>query len=270
MSSPRQIIKQLRKELRELRWPTGTADLVFGDTAEIVSSLDLPEVPERTPYALLSLGSQVPDRSDPDLLEQEGVLTLAVARAGDPYGTAAVLGGPQTQGVGRSEGKALLDVERVTLAHVGRLTGADGLPIMVSEASGTDVEAYSEDVQHARRRYLLSVVCSRADEYRPPRNFVATGGVGQVALSWLLPTQDYGLNEIVVRYAAGATAPASYSAGTPVTLSSALATSVTVSGLAAGTYSFAIFAGYSETGAASNEFYSSQVLGTTRLSVTVT
>lgn len=105
--------------------------------------------------------------------------------------------------------------------------------------------------------------------YHPPRLFKATGGGGQVSLTWALPPDRFDRLKVVLRRASGATAPTSATDGTGVTLSGDLATSVTDSGLSAGTYSYAIFGGYDETNSTPTtvDNYSSAVTFT---SVTVT
>lgn len=67
-----------------------------------------------------------------------------------------------------------------------------------------------------------------------------------VTLSWTNPSGRFDLHRIIMRRAAGSTAPATVTDGTGVTLGSDLATSVADTGLAAGTYSYSAFAGYDE------------------------
>ena len=82
--------------------------------------------------------------------------------------------------------------------------------------------------------------------YATAQRFRATGGAGQIALAWSLPPDRFDRLRVVLRRASGSTPPATPSDGSPVTLSGDLATSVTDSGLAAGTYAYALFAAYDD------------------------
>jgi len=76
----------------------------------------------------------------------------------------------------------------------------------------------------------------------PVTNVSATPASTTVALSWTNPTSA-SLTGVMIRRAAGATAPASATAGTLVTDAAKTATSYTNTGLSSGTqYSYALFA----------------------------
>lgn len=270
MASPWQTIRQLRQIIATATWPDGSGARVIGDNAARITA-DAEMAPDRLPFALLNVGQQTADADDPGLVDQEFTLVLAVAVPGHDLGEHGVIGGPsaETDRWGFSTNRGLLEVEGPVLSAVQRLNGADGVPIEVRSVSAAAVGKMDRDKSVVWRTYSLAARCTRADEYPAPRNLVATGGSGQIVLTWDLPPSRFDLSAIVVRYASGATAPASVSAGTPVTLGSDLATGVTITGLAAGTYSVAVFAKYQDTNAADLR-YSDQETGSTRLSVTVT
>lgn len=270
MASPWQTIRALRAKVAEAVWPDGTGARVIGENAARITA-DAQAAPDRLPFALLNVGQQTADQDDPALVTQEFALVLAVSVPGHDLGEHGVIGGPsaETDRWGFSTNRGLLEVERPVLEAVQRLNGYDGLPIEVRYASAAAVGQMDRDKSVVWRTYTLAALCTRTDEYPAPRNLVATGGSGQIVLTWDLPPSRFDLSSIIVRYASGATAPASSSAGTPVTLGSDLATGVTISGLAAGTYSVAAFAKYQDTNA-SDLRYSDQDTGSTRLSVVVT
>jgi hypothetical protein len=88
-------------------------------------------------------------------------------------------------------------------------------------------------------------------------------GGGQVRLTWALPPNRYDLRQVVLRRKAGATAPVDQNDGTGIALPSLLPTTFTDTP-GAGTWTYALFAGYNETAgydgtmgaATSNERYS--------------
>jgi len=78
----------------------------------------------------------------------------------------------------------------------------------------------------------------------PTRLTGAVPGGGVVNLTWSLPATRYDTYALVLRRAAGSTAPTSATSGTGVTVG-ALVTSVSDSP-GAGTFSYALFMGYDE------------------------
>lgn len=270
MASPWQTVRALRHILATERWPDGSAAEVLGSGATFITAA-IDKAPDRIPFALLNLGQQTADDDDPGLLSQDFTLVLAVGVHGHDLGEHNLIGGPSSEvdRWGFSTNRGLLEVERVLLSAVQRLNGADGAPIEVRYGSAAAPVEMDRDRTVVVRTYTLTALCTREDEFPAPRNMVATGGSGQIALTWDLPPSRFDLKRIKLRYASGATAPATHSAGTPATLSSALAVSKTITGLSAGSYSLALFGEYEDTNA-ENLRYSEQETGSTRLSVVVT
>lgn len=275
-----QMVRQARYLLLARQWPDSPTEYVFGqDGGDLAGAVritnggyeDSALAELRRPFALLSVDEAVADDEEPGLILQRFGLILVHAVEGSRYGERAIVGGPLEAGVtiGGSEGRGLLDIETQAAAAIGKLTGADGARSVLA-FTGSERMTREGSLLVAARRYSFSAWCSVQPHYDPPVHLVATGGVGSVSLTWTLPPARWDRYEVVLRRAAGGTPPSGPTAGQGVTLSGLLATSKTDSGLAPGTYSYAIFGGYDETGAAASQRYSSQVLGTTRSSVTVT
>lgn len=154
-----------------------------------------------------------------------------------------------TQGQGKSEGRTINEVVGRLLESAfsnGQLIDSThGLMGRVVEVGRVVQLALANSVYQTIDLEVYTQTAARF--YHPPRNLVATGGVGQVALTWVLPPTRFDtITTPILRRASGATAPTSVTSGTGVTLSAG-ATSVTDSGLAAGTYSYSIFMPYDET-----------------------
>jgi hypothetical protein len=267
--SPIQVLKQIRYLLRTATWTESPQALVLGSSVYVTQGWDdEADNPVRLPFAIVSLGTQTPDLHDPHLLTQEVIVVLATSVHGDPLGENSLIGGPGAASGrwGKSEGRGLMDLETALLTSIGRMTGADGVPILVSHGAAPAPEKMGEDVHLVHRQYVLSVVCTRADEYPAPQNLVVNVATpGQAALTWDLPPARFDRYAMKVRRASGSTAPVSETAGTDVPVS-ALATSVTVTGLSAGVHSFALFMGFDDLAAtpATAHHYSSQVTGSYR------
>lgn len=271
MASPWQTIRQARYLVGNAAWDTSPSEKVIGAAfAKITAGVDDDQdLPERVPFALLNLGNQTADDDDPRYLRQEIILALVASVEQDPFGEASLIGGASTKSPrsAYSEGRGLAEIEGAVLDEVSLLTGADGAPVVISYGSSGGTQTF-RGRSAVWRQYVLSCLCSRADEYPSPQNLVATGGAGQIALTWDLPAARFDLSSMILRYASGATAPATVTSGTDGGVST-LATSKTITSLGAGTYSIAIFAKYVDTNTGDPK-YSEQTTGTTRLSVTVT
>lgn len=270
-----QYARQIQKVIADQTWVDSPSEYVFGrhvtgtGTGGSVIVTDGPEakalVELRRPLCLVTVGNNVPDEEHPDLELQEFDLILVTEVMGDDLGERVLLGGPRPSagGQGSSRGRGLLEVEERVKAACGRLSGADGCPAALACIGSPPSQKVDTGFMVSSRKYRLRAWCTRQATFDAPTSLLATGGVGSVTLSWALPPARWDRRQIVLRKASGATAPASATAGTGVTLSGDLATSV-VDTVLAGTWSYAVFCGYTETGAAANERFSAQSVGATR------
>ena len=274
--NPWQVARQLEHLLKTATWSDSPNDLIFGANGNVTIYGGLPLQADATPLgyapvALIGVGDSDADADDPDIFEHRFKLALAVAVMGDPYGKNAIVGanwsiaGDTWQG----EGRGLLQFEEETLGAIGRLTGADGVPISCSLRSKAEPVPIGDGLHVMAREYDLACVCTRQRGYDNPYDLVATNnGDGTVTLTWKIPPGDrYDYRDLELRHASGSTAPASASAGNEVDLgdadtAKALLTINHTPG-SDGAHSYAIFAGYTDTGAANNERFSAQVPGTT-------
>jgi len=266
MSSARQTILQVRKSIQDATWDTAPNEKIVGSSVYITAGVeDDAHLPSRLPFALLNLGDFTPDEDDPSLITQSMVMILVTSVGGHDMNEHSIVGGPGRH-PGSSDGRGILELEAAILPDVEAMTGADGTPIQVSLGSGPGPQWLREN-SVVWKTYDLSAICTREDEFPPPSRFVATGGSGEVVMTWDLPASRYDLDSIILRYNATATAPTSETAGTSVPIVGSFPTGHTIS-LAADDYSFALFAKYIDANPPDAQF-SSQVTGTKRESVTV-
>jgi hypothetical protein len=160
-----------------------------------------------------------------------------------------------------SLGRGLLEVDERVLNAVAKLTDANGITLQHSHSGAAASQLDAENRYIIQRDYYFEGVVTQQRTYPAPRFLIGTAGIGSVTLSWTLPPDRFDRLRIVVRRAAGTTAPTSPTAGTGVTLSGDLATTV-INSAAAGTYSYAVFAAYDEYGAAAPNAYSDPVTKT--------
>jgi hypothetical protein len=259
-----QTLRQLAYLLAAATWPDAPSEKVLGSARAALVGEDLAAANLRAgAHALVRPGAYDADPDEPRLLRQELEVVLAVRSEGDPFGERALIGGPRSGGQGSSGGRGLLEVEEPALAAVDRLTQTTGVRPVVRRASGTVATPVAGSAWLASRVHKVEAIVTRDRYYHPPTKLRATAaGGGAVSLTWALPPDRWDRRRVVLRRAAGATAPSSASAGTSVTLSGSLATSVTDSP-GVGTWSYAMFAAYDETGSATDERWSAQERNTT-------
>lgn len=275
MSSEAQIIKQVRKLLREAPWPAAPQALIFGASVYLLADIgDKPPEPNRFPCAYVLPMEATADELEPDVrTTQVGVVMFAHVE-NDPHGEAALVGGPSMRGAqraGHSEGRGLLEIEAAVLPRLRTLTHADGAGVLVVPLGAPSMITLADGRVALYRAHRLSAVASSVDEFPAPVNLEGDVSVpGQVTLAWDLPPPRFDLLRVKLRRAVGSTAPATHDAGFEVPLSGNLATSVVVT-LAAGVHSFSLFAMYDDVAPtpATERQVSEQVRGSTR-TVTVT
>lgn len=273
-----QIAKQAQFILRNAVWP-GTTDPVFAQAADgtvgagsvIVTGFPKESAVRtaRMPLAFIALGAEVndPDMGDsPDLVRCDVNVGIVVASETDDMGEAAMVGANRGTG---SDGRGLLEVEERVKTELLQVGPGSGLPIIFRDATAADGAPHPQWNYVAMTQLAFQATGTTFRTYQPPSGLAATGGAGQVALSWNASAR-WDQRRFILRYAAGTTPPATSSSGTGVALSGspsgAGVTSVTVTGLSAGTYAFALFLAYDD----DNSGTDAAVSGSQTVTATVT
>lgn len=253
-----QVCRQLRYLLRAATWPDGVAGPVFSDRVHVTALLPDAKLAQiGFPLAYVAPGAAVTDEQDARLERAALALVLVVRGTGDNVGEAALLGSSRGNGQGSSLGRGLLEVEEAALSAVRALNAGSGVNLRVTSRSAARARDVDGVGYVAQRELALEAVLTFDRTYAPPTRLVATApGGGAASLTWAVPPARYDRREVVLRRAAGATAPSSPTSGTGVTLSGLLATSKTDTP-GAGTWSYALFGGYDELGAGASDRYSS-------------
>lgn len=273
-----QIVAQAQWLVRRAVWDTGAAETIVRWCAVIAGPDDPGLTDFATPFACIHPNGEEADEEDPKLTISSLSLVVVQSNEGQDMTQASILGGSRPGGPGSSRGRGALEIREELLKNLGALTGADGCRAAVVYRSSPAV-AVANGRNVVATEATLQAYTTVAQHYDPPLFLVGTGAAGSVTLTWVNAplrwdqytgtAHDGTRLAPIIRYATGATAPATATDGTGVSGITAGDTSKTVS-LAAGTYSFAIFQPYTETGGASAERYSAQELSTTSLSVVVT
>jgi hypothetical protein len=251
-----QSLRQLKYLLQNRNW-TGSSNKVFATEAIIISANPAMQAlaTARAPLVILRPGE---GQTDPEYSEEHELisrtihLTLISSIANDPgTGENAIMGANRISGNTHSIGRGLLELEEEVNEAIKHLDPDNGI-FMQNKTAGiasvAQVDVGGTVLYVQQMDWTFDLFTNTTRSYPEPICLVATGGSGSITLTWTLPPTRYDLLNLVLRRAAGATAPTSVTEGTGVTLGSALPTTVTDT-IAAGQYSYALFAAYDESSA---------------------
>lgn len=237
-----QVVKQVQKIIRAVRWPDGSADYVVGPKGVFITegATSEQDVPSLGHFVFVTAGTASSDPKIPGVLGMDVVVSIFASVYGDPLGQASIVGGVRTD-TGKTAGRGVLEVEAPILTALQSLTGADGLPVVFSLISGTPTTQIGNRTV-AQRTWTARILCTVEPEYEAPRNLVtAAGASGHAVLTWKNPSARFDFRRVILVRKAGATAPASVTDGT-VVYTGELETFDDACG--AGQFSWTIFASY--------------------------
>jgi hypothetical protein len=255
--SPWQLARQIRYNLRLLAWPEAGGQLVFG---AVHCTQGLPEESAhllRMPFCLISVNEDEADAQNPGYIKQTFTLSYAVQLPGDQYGENALIGANRTAGAAGSSGRGILEISEVIASSLRQTQETTGIKI-ISRRRTDPKAAELDDMGYVMaRQTIIEAKCTDARYYHPPLRVAGAGGVGTATITWAdPPTRWDGVSRTLrIRRAVGATPPATVTDGSQVA-DVARGVQTYADAIAAGTYSYTVFAGYSDSGAASNERYS--------------
>lgn len=246
-----QICRQAQYLLQQAVWSGG--DVIFAPESVICaaadSDLDALDANLVLPLAVIvpGGGQADPQASDlPSYWVRDMTVVLAVRNFNDRTGQAPVMGAARV-GITDSRGRGLLEIEQPLLETLERLVSDSGVTIALKSQSAVATRLDQSDRVYALKEYVFEVSCTSTLFYPPARRLTATSpGAGQAALSWENPPARYDRYRLVLRRATGASPPSTPTSGTGVTLAGNIVTSALETGLAAGTYSYALFVMYDD------------------------
>lgn len=246
-----QLIRQMAYLVRSATWSGGGA--LFMPSSVVVTVGLAQEAGSRLSLPCCLIGPGDP-QSDPEFGEEPGllvetiVLKVMAAVPNDPIGTAPLMGANRTAAT--AGGKGVLEVVERLLSFTRRLSDADGVRLQSARKGGATPQTHPDLGYVVWQEIRCELVATDAKSFHKPTRFVATGGSGQVAMTWKLPPTRFDYRRCILRRASGATPPATVADGTGVTLGGTpdgvSAVSKTDSGLSAGTYSYSLFAAYND------------------------
>lgn len=257
-----QLVQQLEWKIRRCTWEDG-ASVVFASDSVIISEA----VPEQwlaeaiLPIAQIGCGGAGldPEHSEnPAVRREEVKVTIGHMNENDRLGR-AVLIGARSNGANDSAGRGLLEIQEVVDAMIDSMNGEKGVQIGFVGASAAEPARHPTKGLMVMRTLVFGAWVGSQRHYPPATSLRAIGGAGSAALTWKMQTR-FDSRRAILRRAVGAVAPAGPALGTGVVLGGAPdgagVVAVTQLGVAAATYSYALFLAYDETGSGADERFS--------------
>lgn len=247
-----QIARQIQYRLRATVWPGSSTKVWNSDSVKIVEQGEEREALMQGAIPPLAIIAPVGGGADPvgggeefSIVERFIDITLLALNQADRIGEAAVVGATR-QGATDSRGRGVLELEPVLFSQIGRLTAETGVAVVFGGFGASAVRNIGGDNWVAIQDYQFRAFGGTAKFYHPPVNLLGAAKTGQVDLTWKNPPDRWDRYRVRLVRKAGSTAPTSISDGTVVTLSGNLPVSHSDTGLTPGTYSYSLFASYSE------------------------
>lgn len=209
----------------------------------------------KMPACLISIGDSESQGEDPDYVIQNFMLHFMGQVAGDMRGENPLLGANRVSGNTSSRGRGVLELEEEVSRALRQVQDTSGVRIQARRRSTPEVGQFSDFGYVALRSMMIQVRCTDARYYHPPRRVAASNAGGTVTITWADPPNRYDRRQVHIRRLAGSTPPASATAGSSVA-NVAIGVQTYADTPGAGTWSYGVFATYTETGAAADERFS--------------
>lgn len=176
--NPWQMAQQMKHLLQQVRWRSGSQDLVFGRRGSVAVYAGYPtqeQIPTGFPWVLVGIDSATFDAEDPGLLVQRFTLLVAAEVMGDRLGESGLIGGA-IRDYGRSANRGVGEVAERARAAVAGITGADGAQILVSGASSGSPQVLDPGRHVVFHEVNLEAVCTSEPYYAAPQCLRWAGG----------------------------------------------------------------------------------------------
>jgi hypothetical protein len=252
-----QIAKQLKYLLSARAWQETGGETVFG-SVHVTNGLPEDQYKYlRMPACLVGIDEDKSDDEEPNYVQQVFRITYMIQSAGDLRGEFALIGGPRPSGAASSKNRGIMEVEEEVSGVLRQVQETNGVKIIGRRRSHVGTGIIKGTGYLAARTMMVEVKCTDARYYHPPLRVAGAVAGANVTLTWSDPPTrfDGDGRTLRIRRAAGAIPPTTVTGGIQVAdVARGVGTYVDAPGV--GQWSYTIFAGYTDTGIASNERYS--------------
>lgn len=253
-----QVSKQLKYLLAKQKWPDAGSGFIWSNRVVISNGMPVDQYNMLgSPALLVGVNDNQADPQSPGYRKQTFTLTYWCQVAGDPRGENAMIGANRTGGALTSSGRGILEYTEEVSRTLRQIQETLGVKIIAKHTSDVGTGIVPGLGYVAMRQSLVEAKCSDLRYYHPPLRVSLLGACGQVNIQWTDPPDRFdGVGQLIyIRYKAGTSAPTSITDGIAgTTQARGVNTALVTTG--AGTWSFSVFAGYTDSGAAPVERYS--------------
>lgn len=251
-----QIAKQLRYKFQSQVWPETSGQLIWGGRVICTNSMPIEEYANLgAPAILIAVNDDEADEQSPGYVRQTFTVTYWCSVPGDLRGQNALLGANRTGGAVSSSGRGILEYAEEVSRTLRQIQETLGVKIIAKRKSDVGTGIMSGLGYVAMRQTIFEAKCTDQRYYHPVLRLTNhPGDWGGLKLDWSDPPDrfDGAARYIRIRRATGSTPPASVTDGTQVAdVLRGVGTVVDAAVFGVpGTYTYAAFAGYSDSGAA--------------------
>jgi len=238
--------------LKAVTWADSPNEAVLADVVITAQDIEKLNATHAFPFATLK-GGVAEDRDillEPDRALLVSYLVTVVQAGFADRGGQSIIVGANRQSLGKSSGRGTDEIIRRLRVSLGRLIDSThGLQAVIG-SPGSPATAHKLEI--GVQGFVIDVFGETAEDfYHPPVCFRGTAGVGSVALAWSLPPTRFDTiggssPTMVLNYKAGSTAPTSATDGTATSVALSAGDTTKTVALAAGTYTFALWAPYDD------------------------
>jgi len=176
--NPIQMAQQIKSKIQAITWPSGSANLVFGDRGVkvITGPPTDSQVPAAWPWCMVMVDSGEGDEEHPELYLQDFNILTGVMVTGDPMGEFSAIGS-SIGDVGTSAGHGLGEVQARARAAIENMNGSDGAQILLGVPSIGGFEPWSRGRHLSMGSQSAQALCTSQPYYAPPQNLRQNGTV---------------------------------------------------------------------------------------------
>lgn len=252
-----QLSKQFRFLLRARTWPDAGGETIFGSVhvSDMPSEEAYPLI--RMPACFIHVGGDEPHPQTPGKVSQDFTFTVMADGKGDRWNENGIIGGPRVNGNLSSKGRGVLELDEEIRRTFVQVQETLGVKIIARPSSSVGTATIEGLGAVSARDISIKAECTSLRYYHPPIRLVGPLDVdNHVQLSWVDPPNRFDRRSVIrIRRSAGSTPPASVTAGTQIA-DLAIGVQSYLDTPASGTWSYSVFAAYTDSGVAQNERFS--------------
>lgn len=256
-----QLSKQFKYLLKARTWPGAGGETIFGSVlvTDMIPKDTYPFL--RMPVCAIKVEDDEPNPQTPGRLKQMFTFTLLADAKGDKWGEMGLIGGPRVNGNLSSKGRGVLELDEELRTTLRQIQETSGIKIIARPSSALGTASVDGLGVISAREIKIAAECTDQRYYHPPIRVAASVAGPNVTLTWVDPPDRFDRLSLRIRRIAGSSPPGDVTLGTQIS-DVAIGVQTAANAPGAGTWTYAVFGAYTDSGIAQSERYSDVEDGT--------